>query len=282
MRNILSVVVRNFECTRACARVCVRVRVRVRVRACFSLSQFGYVLTAVIRIRPPKATGEHHSWALIAYADIESVDRLIGSQTVAHVEGDGMTFTARRIDPKVAVSSDGSFHQIFQTCNDRVAQARAIALACADSKVTYHLRDRCVARSSAGSDEVSIGCAEASYECVGARCSLAPGASFVLVAAVSASATEAESTLATLQAAKDIENTVAPVAKTEKLSKITQQELTTQALKLTTGRLRRHLMQYSAQQPYLCSTGVLSLTRLCVCVSCCASIFCVEPPAYQP
>ena len=118
--------------------VCVRACARAR----FSLSQFGYVLTAVIRIRPPKATGQHHSWALISYADMESVDRLIGSQTVAHVEGDGMTFTARRIDPEVALSSDGSFHQIFQTCKDRVAQARAIALACADSKVTYQLRDR--------------------------------------------------------------------------------------------------------------------------------------------
>ena len=122
--------------------VCVCVRACVCARARFSLSQFGYVLTAVIRIRPPKATGEHHSWALLSYADMESVDRLIGSQTVAHVEGDGMTFTARRIDPEVALSSDGSFHQIFQTCNDRVAQARAIALACADSKVTYQLRDR--------------------------------------------------------------------------------------------------------------------------------------------
>lgn len=138
-----------------------------------------------------------------------------------------------------------------------------------------------VARLSAEPDTVSIGCAEASYECVCARCSLAPGASFVLVAAVSASAAEAESTLATLQAAKDIENTVAPVVKTEKLSKMTQQELTTQALKLTTGRLRRHLMQYSAHQ---CSDLVYPTleclaSRLCVCVSCGASIFYVEPTA---
>jgi hypothetical protein len=101
------------------------------------------VLTAVIRIRPPDAEHEHNSWALIAFADADSVDRLIGSDTVARVEGDGMAFTARRINPKLAVSSDGSFGQIFQTCRDRVAQARAIALACADSKVTYNLRERC-------------------------------------------------------------------------------------------------------------------------------------------
>ena len=99
-------------------------------------------MTAVIRIRPPDAQHKHNSWALVAFADVESVDRLIGSQTVAHVEGDGMTFTARRIDPELALSSDGAFGQVFQTCRDRVAQDRAIALACADSKVTYHLRDR--------------------------------------------------------------------------------------------------------------------------------------------
>ena len=100
------------------------------------------MLTAVIRIRPPDATHEHNSWALVAFADADSVDRLIGSENVARVEGDGMAFTARRIDPKLAVSSDGSFGQIFRACKDRVAQARAIALACADSKVTYSLRER--------------------------------------------------------------------------------------------------------------------------------------------
>jgi hypothetical protein len=104
--------------------------------------EFGYVLTAVIRIRKPDAEHAHNSWALVAFADEDSVERLMGTQTVAQVEGDAMTFTARRINPKLAMSSDGSFGQIFQTCKDRVAQARAIALACADSKVTYHLRDR--------------------------------------------------------------------------------------------------------------------------------------------
>lgn len=106
------------------------------------VSQFGHVLTAVIRIREPDAEHLHNSWALVAFGDPESVERLLGSQTAAHVEGDRMTFTARRINPKLAVSSDGSFGQIFRTCNDRVAQARAVALACADSKLTYHLRDR--------------------------------------------------------------------------------------------------------------------------------------------
>ena len=105
-----------------------------------SLQQFGYVLTAVIRIRPPTKKIAHNSWALVAFADVESVDRLMSSG--ARVEADGMTFTAARIDPEVAVSSDGSFAEIFRTCRDRVAQARAIALACADSKVTYHMRDR--------------------------------------------------------------------------------------------------------------------------------------------
>jgi len=71
------------------------------------------------------------------------VDRLLGSDAVASLKsGEGMTFTAKRIDPQLAISSTGSFGQIFQTCRDRVAQARAIALACADSKLTYQLRDR--------------------------------------------------------------------------------------------------------------------------------------------
>ena len=109
-----------------------------------SLQQFGYVLTAVIRIRPPTKEIAHNSWALVAFADVESVDRLMSSGDVARVEADGMTFTATRIEPELALNSTGSFAEIFRTCRDRVAQARAIALACADSKVTYHMRDRYV------------------------------------------------------------------------------------------------------------------------------------------
>jgi hypothetical protein len=78
------------------------------------------------------------------------------------------------------------------------------------------------------------------------RGSLVPGASFLLVAAVSASATSAAFTLATLQAAKEIDNTGKSFAKTGKLSKLSHHDLTTHALKLTTGRLQRHLMQHSA------------------------------------
>ena len=105
--------------------------------------QFGHVLTAVIRIREPTPEIAHNSWALVAFAETNSVDRLLGSDAVASLKsGEGMTFTAKRIDPQLAISSTGSFGQIFQTCRDRVAQARAIALACADSKLTYQLRDR--------------------------------------------------------------------------------------------------------------------------------------------
>ena len=78
-----------------------------------------------------------------------------------------------------------------------------------------------------------------SHTTICARCSLVPGASFLLVAAVSASATSAVSTVATLQAAKEIDNAGKSFAKTGKLTKITTR-IATQALKLTTGRLMRH------------------------------------------
>ncbi len=116
---------------------------KLDLRLCGFVWQFGHVLTAVIRIREPTPEIAHNSWALVAFAETNSVDRLLGSDAVASLKsGEGMTFTAKRIDPQLAISSTGSFGQIFQTCRDRVAQARAIALACADSKLTYQLRDR--------------------------------------------------------------------------------------------------------------------------------------------
>ena len=85
-----------------------------------------------------------------------------------------------------------------------------------------------------------------SHKTLCVRCSLVPGSSFLLVAAVSASATSAASTLTTLQAAKEVDNAGKSFAKTGKLSKLSHHELATQALKLTTGRLMRHLLQHSA------------------------------------
>jgi hypothetical protein len=74
--------------------------------------------------------------------------------------------------------------------------------------------------------------------------SLAPGASFVLVAAVSTSGPEVDSTLATLNAAREIQNTA--VVHPTRMPKLSQHEMATHLLKMCTVRLRRHLMQHSA------------------------------------
>ena len=101
---------------------------------------------------------------------------------------------------------------------------------------------------------------------IGVRCSLVPGASFVLVAAVSASAAAAASTLETLTAAKGIEN----IRKTKKMTKLSHYEIATHALKMTTGRLQSHLVQNSTQQTCPFSTNFLGLTSyLCVLVMTC-------------
>jgi hypothetical protein len=78
--------------------------------------------------------------------------------------------------------------------------------------------------------------------------SLAPGASFVLVAAVSTSGPEVDSTLATLNAAREIQNTA--VVHPTRMPKLSQHEMATHLLKMCTVRLRRHLMQHSAQHIY--------------------------------
>ena len=172
--------------------------------------EYGYVLTAVIRIRAPDAEHPHNSWALVAFAEVDSVERLMGADNMAHVQGEGMVFTARLIDPKLAMTSDGSFAHVFRMCRARVDQARAIALACADSKVTYHLRD-----------------------------SLGPGSSFLLLAAVDEQASAAEYTLATLKA-------VSETGMVEGANpKMKQKDQTSHLLKMCTIRIRRHLMQHS-------------------------------------
>jgi hypothetical protein len=91
-------------------------------------SGFGRVLTAVVRYRAPDEEIANNSWALLTFADIESLDRLWneegdGGNTVL-LEAQECQLKVRRISPEKAMSSTGSFGQIFRICLRRVYDAR--------------------------------------------------------------------------------------------------------------------------------------------------------------
>jgi hypothetical protein len=91
-------------------------------------SVFGRVLTAVLRYRAPDEEITNNSWALLTFAHIESLDRLWsteggGGNTVL-LEAQDCLLKVRRISPDKAMSSTGSFGQIFQLCLQRVNDAR--------------------------------------------------------------------------------------------------------------------------------------------------------------
>ena len=100
-------------------------------------SEFGQVIAAVIRYRDPEPDHPHNSWALLAFAELSSVDRLMGESETVKVNSGGydgdsdVNYTVRRIDPDKAMNSTGSFGQIFQTCRERVKkyeQAQSVRL----------------------------------------------------------------------------------------------------------------------------------------------------------
>ncbi len=88
---------------------------------------------AVIRYRDPTAEKPHNSWALLAFTSVKSVDTMMQGKETANIParddgGDGVdsvVFTVRRIDPKQAMESTGSFGKIFQECRARVQKAQS-------------------------------------------------------------------------------------------------------------------------------------------------------------
>lgn len=95
--------------------------------------EFGAVDAAVIRYRDPTPEKPHNSWALLAFTSVKSVDTMMQGKETAKVParddgGDGddaVVFTVRRIDPKQAMESTGSFGKIFQECRARVQKAQS-------------------------------------------------------------------------------------------------------------------------------------------------------------
>ena len=95
--------------------------------------EFGAVDAAVIRYRDPTSEKPHNSWALLAFTSLESVDKMMQGKETAKIPlredggggDDAVVFTVRRIDPKMAMESTGSFGQIFQECRARVQKAHS-------------------------------------------------------------------------------------------------------------------------------------------------------------
>lgn len=90
-------------------------------------SGFGHVLTAVVRYRAPTDGSPHNSWALLSFAQLESVARLWqagnGGDTVL-LEAQECKLRVRRVNPEKAMSSTGYFGQIFRMCLQNVDEQR--------------------------------------------------------------------------------------------------------------------------------------------------------------
>ena len=92
---------------------------------------FGLVLACVVRYRKPDPPDwPHNSWALLTFEKAATVEKIFelhrSSPDTALVSADeDITFIVRPVDPKKAMTSQGSFGQIFQECRRRVKRARA-------------------------------------------------------------------------------------------------------------------------------------------------------------
>ena len=95
--------------------------------------EFGAVDAAVVRYRDPTSEKPHNSWALLAFTSTESVDKMMQGKETAKIPlsedggggDDAVVFKVRRIDPKMAMESTGSFGKIFQECRARVQKAHS-------------------------------------------------------------------------------------------------------------------------------------------------------------